>query len=220
MRFDSLALAVAASAIAALPATPVFAAELYGGLGLPGLSAGVAHSMNDNLTLRADYTGLSSISVNRTENGIRYDGETTAHRLGLFADWFAFDNGFRFTGGLTFNRMSLDLVGRPQENTIQIGNNAYPVAADDRFTARIEFPNVTPYLGIGWGHHRAGSAWGFHADLGASIGRPSVTTSVSGALATQPGIQADIDRETAELRDTAERVRFIPQLSLGVSYRF
>ncbi len=213
-------LALIAAGVVAWPVGHAHAIEVYGGAGLPGITVGVAESINADLTMRADLSALSTISVDRVESGIRYEGESTIRRLGVFADWYALGNGFRLTGGLTFNQMRFDLQGRPDGDTIMIGDTVYAVGADDRFTARIEYPRVTPYVGIGWGHHNVGRGWGFHADLGVSIGRASVSASVTGNLATQPGIQDDVDRELAELRDYVDRLRVIPQISLGVSYRF
>ncbi len=196
------------------------AVEAYGSLGLPGVLVGVAHPVNQSFTVRGDYGGIGSLSGTRTEDGIRYDGTGDFNRLGLFGDWYALGNGFRITGGLTFNQMALDLEARPEGNTIMIGNNTYPVAANDRFVARIEFPRVTPYLGIGWGHHAAEKGWGFNADLGVSIGRATVSTQTYGALATQPGIADDVAREQAELEEGVGKIRAIPQLTIGISYRF
>lgn len=212
--------AVATALVLSLPAGYADAADFYGGLGLPGMTAGVAQSLNPSVTLRADLAALPGFSMERTENGIRYDGETTVRRLGLFADWFVLGNGFRLTGGLTVNQIHLDLEGKPDGGTIMIGEQTYPVGASDRFNARVEFPRVTPYVGIGWGHQQGDTGWGVHADLGVSIGRASVTAQASGELASQPGVQEAIEQEIVELRDGAGRVRVIPQVSVGVSYRF
>lgn len=93
-------------------------------------------------------------------------------------------------------------------------------SADDRFNARIKFPSATPYVGIGWGHHAAGPGWGFVFDLGGSIGRAKVEGSVSGPNLSGNVSQADIDAELAQLRDGVGKVRFVPQVSIGASYRF
>ena len=196
------------------------AVEAYGSIGVPGVLVGGAHPISDRVTLRADIGGIGSFDGTRTEDGVNYEAQGKFNRLGLFADWFALGNGFRLTGGLTVNQMEIDLQGRPEGGTITIGDNTYAVSDGDRFDARVEFPRLTPYLGIGWGHQAAERGWGFHADLGVSIGRAKVSAQAYGALATQPGIQDDINREKAELEDGVGKIRAIPQLTIGVSYRF
>lgn len=41
-----------------------------------------------------------------------------------------------------------------------------------------------------------------------------------GALASEPDIQANLDKELAELRDGVGKVRAIPQLSVAIGYSF
>ncbi len=219
-RSNAVLSSTALAAALSLVAPAAHAVEAYGSLGLPRVLVGVAHPVNPSLTVRGDYGGVGSLSGTRTENGIRYDGDGEFNRFGLFADWYALGNGFRITGGLTFNQMSLDLEARPEGSTIMIGDNTYPVSPGDRFEARIEFPRVTPYLGIGWGHHAGEKGWSFNADLGVSFGRATVSAQAYGALASQPGVAEDIAREQAELEDGVGKIRAIPQMTIGVSYRF
>jgi hypothetical protein len=194
--------------------------EVYGKLGVPGTLVGVGVPLRSNVSLRADIGGIDKIEDTYTESGITYDGRAKATRLGLFADWFPFNGGFRLTGGLTVNDMKLDLTAQGAGRVLQIGQNSYTLGADDRVNVRAEFPATTPYLGIGWGHQAASTGWGFRADVGASIGKPRVRATVTGPLASQPGLQADIDREVRELEDTVSGFRAFPQLTVGVSYRF
>ena len=83
----------------------------------------------------------------------------------------------------------------------------------------IEFPKSTPYIGIGWGH-QTGMGLRFSADIGAAVGRATLTATPRGALANQPDIQANIDKELVELRDGVGKIRAIPQLTIGLGYSF
>ncbi|MFK7967124.1 MAG: hypothetical protein AB8C46_24460 [Burkholderiaceae bacterium] len=208
------------SAAITLASPTAIAAEVYGGIGLPGAFAGFSKPIGERFAFRGDVAALPGMDGTRTEDGIRYDAQSEVRRLGLFGDWFAFGGGFRLTGGLTFNQFKIDLQARPEGNTIMIGDRQFPVSDGDRFDAQVKFPSVTPYLGIGYGHHAAERGWGFHADLGVSIGRATVTAQASGNLANQPGIADEIAREQAELEEGVGKIRAIPQLSIGISYRF
>ena len=194
------------------------AGEVYGGIGLPGLMLGYAHAYSPSLTARVDVATLGSRSGNRTENGIAYAGKIEAHRAGVFGDWFPFSGGLRLTGGVTFNKVGLELAARTTGGNIQIGGTNYPSAVGDRFDVSVKFPNATPYLGLGYGHH-AGKGLGFHADFGVSIGRAKLSAIASGPNLSAVS-QADIDAELAELRDGVGKIRVLPQLSVGLNYRF
>lgn len=197
------------------------AGEIYGGIGLPGVMLGYAQPLNDKVTLRADVATLGSHDKKTTEEGIDYAGKIKAHRVGLFADWFALGGGFRLTGGVTFNDIGADLTASGTGQPIAIGNHPPVVMGpDDRFDVRIKFPKTTPYLGIGWGHQPAGKGLGFVFDLGASIGKAKVTGEASPSLRNKGVTQADIDEELRELRDGVGKIKAIPQISVGLNYRF
>jgi hypothetical protein len=195
------------------------AGELYTGVGTHGLMLGYAQPVAPHVTLRADYASAGQRTRQEREEGIDYDTKITYNRIGLFADAFPFaPGGFRFTGGVTFNNMKADLDGRGNGGTINIGGTNYTMTANDRFNVKIEFPKTTPYIGIGYGHQLS-TGWGFVFDFGASIGKAKVTETHSGpnlSLASQ----ADIDRELAEIREGAGKVKAIPLIAIGFNYRF
>lgn len=200
-------------------AVAAHAGEVYAGIGLPGAMIGYAQPVSSSVTVRADVATLGRYSERRTEDGVPYEARIEAHRAGLFADWFV-AGGFRLTGGLTFNDIGARLDARGDGVTAwEIGGTTVVASPDDRLQVKVEYPKTTPYLGIGYGHQAAGSGWGFVFDLGASIGKPKVTETHSGPnMALVP--QADIDAEMAEVRDEVGKVKVIPQLSVGVNYRF
>lgn len=200
-------------------ATSAHAGEVYTGIGTHGVMLGYAQAMSPHVTLRGDFATAGSRSRRETEEGIDYDTKLTYNRAGLFADLFPFGGGgFRFTGGVTFNNMKIDMDGRGNGGTINIGGTDYTMTASDRFNVKVEFPKTTPYVGIGYGHQLS-TGWGFVFDLGASIGKAKVSETHSGpnlGLADQ----ADIDAELAELREGAGKVKAIPLIAIGFNYRF
>lgn len=208
-------LTVAALAMAAMAGA--HAGEIYGGIGLPGLMLGYAQPLNERFTLRADVATLGSRNVTRTENSISYSGSIDTRRIGVFADWFVMQGGFRATGGLTFNKFGLDLSAQTAAGqTITIDGTPYTQGG--RLDVNIKFPNTTPYVGIGYGHH-AGKGLSFVWDLGASVGRATVKGTLGGALAAAVP-QAKLDAELAEIRDGVGKIRLLPQASVALSYKF
>ena len=192
---------------------------VYAHLGVLGAGVGYAHGVNQRFTVRADVLTAGSHSKDETEEGIDYAAKLKAGRVGLFADYFPFDGGFRVTAGATFNQHRVDLKSKfDGVSSVTIGDQTFTPSASDYFNVSIKFPKVTPYIGIGWGHQALSKGWGLVADLGVSIGRAKLTsdTNLIGSGITQE----DVDRELKELRDGVGKVRYWPQLTMGASYRF
>lgn len=207
-------------ALAALSlAAGAHAGEVYTGIGTHGVMLGYAHALSPDFTVRGDFGTLGSRESNEREEGIDYEAKATYNRVGVFGDWFPFSGGgFRFTGGVTFNNMKLDMVAKGTGGVMNIGGTDYVTSTDDRLNVKIEFPKTTPYLGIGYGHQLS-SGWGFVFDLGASIGKAKVSETHSGPNLGQAD-QADIDAELAEIRDGAGKIKAIPMIAIGFNYRF
>jgi hypothetical protein len=205
-------------AAAALAHTPAQALELYVQAGLPGYGLGLAHPIGPSLTVRADYVTLGTRRKDMVEEGISYAGELEANRSAAFADWYPFSGTFRISAGYTANKYRLTLDASGAGRTINVGGVDYTLGAGDGLTVEVKYPNGMPYLGLGWGHQQ-GSGVRFSLDLGAGIGKPTVTAVGRGQLASTAA-QADIDRELAELRSNLGKVKVLPQLSLAIGYSF
>jgi hypothetical protein len=223
MNMRSVAGVVTSFAIISAASSAAHAGEAYAGIGFPGIFAGYAQPVTEQVVVRADYATLGQYNKDGEEEGVTYKGSVKVGRLGVLADYFPWGgrSGFRVTGGLTFNQIKLNLKSNFSGTAVDIGDKTgVAVSAADYFNVAVKVPDVTPFVGVGYGHEPgSGKGWGFHADIGASIGRASVsvnTNLISRGLVTQ----ADVDKELAQLRDGVGKVRFIPQISFGLSYRF
>jgi hypothetical protein len=209
-----------AALLPALIAAPAMATEIYVPLGMPGAGIGIAQPLPGGLfSLRADYMTLGQRSKDTLESGIAYRGNVKLGRAALLADVFPFGGWFRFTAGAAFNDYSIGLDATGAGGTLTIGDRTYTTTAADGLNVQVKFPRTTPYVGLGWGHQSA-SGWRFSADVGAALGKATVTATPRGALASQADIQTNIDKELVDLRDGVGKVRVIPQLSVGVGYAF
>ena len=194
------------------------AGEIYTKVGLPGAVLGYAQPLGPLFGLRVDYATLGNRSDRRTEDGINYDAKLKFNRTALLADWFPLAGNFRLTGGITSNQYKLDLLATGAGGSLTIGNTTYNTTAADQFRVQVKFPSSTPYVGFGWGHS-SGSGLRFSMDVGAKLGKATVSYALSGPLAQQ-ATQADIDAELAELRDGVGKIRAVPQLTIGLGYSF
>lgn len=202
-----------------LVASSAQAGEVYTAVGLPGLMIGYSTPVSERVSLRADLSSVGSQTRHRSIDAADYDVKVKADRLGLFADWFVSD-GFRATGGLTFNNARADLNGRGNGGTISIGGTRYAAGPDDRFEGQVKYPSTMPYLGIGYGHAAGTQGWGLVFDLGLAFGKAKVTGSATGPLLSQSVSQQDTQREVDKVRDKLARLPGIPQLSVGAAYSF
>lgn len=213
-----VSMAALGAALILLSAPAARAGEAYLLVGLPGVGLGYAHPLSPSLALRGDVVTLGNRSHDANEEGIDYQGRLKTGRGALFADWFPFAGSFRFSLGVTANQYRLDLDASGAGRTVNIGGTDYTLGAGDGFSAQVKFPGTTPYVGFGWGHGQ-GSGLRFSVDVGASLGKATVTAVGRGALAN-PSAQADIDRELAELRDGVGKFRVLPQLSFSLGLSF
>lgn len=210
--------ALATAALGAFATVPACAGELYFQAGLPGVGIGYAHPLNEWMGVRGDFVTLGSRSETTTEEGIAYEGRIKANRGALFADIYPFAGGFRFTLGATSNQYKINLDASGAGNTINVGGTNYVLGPGDGLAVEVKYPSTTPYVGFGWGH-QAASGLRFSLDIGASIGKAKLNVTPRGQLA-QPAAQADVDRETAELRDGVGKVKALPQVSFAIGYSF
>lgn len=200
--------------------TAVQAQEVYANFGFPVVGVGYALKLSPSLGLRGDIGTIGSLSTTRTDGNINYDAKLKYNRLGLYGDWFPTEGGFRVSLGLNLTDGRLDMVGKPTAtSTININGTNYTIGAGDYYKVQAKYPKVMPYLGVGYGHHDTQPGWGFVADLGASFGKPSITTDTN-LVATGVVPQSQVDAETNKVRDKANQLSVLPQLTLGVSYRF
>jgi hypothetical protein len=207
-----------------LAATPggVLAGEPYVKVGLPGVVVGYAHSVNDQLGLRVDAGTTGRMSRDRTESGVPYRAQMKYDRVGLFGDYRPFGGRFRLTAGLTINDASAKLNSRFDGATpVTINETTITPSAADYFRARVKIPRLTPYFGIGWGHEPRESGLGFVADIGVSVGKAKVTVDQN-LTENHPALisQEDVDVETRELKDKVGKVRVLPHVAVGMSYRY
>lgn len=200
------------------------AQEVYGGVGLFGVQLGYAHALSPSLTVRGDYLGLGQRSDTANESGTEYQVNLKWNRTAVLLDWFPFAKStVRLTGGATFNQVGFDLKASGAGTSVDINNTSYTLGPNDAMHIKIKLPSTTPYLGLGWGHKQGGRGWGFHADLGVSIGQFKVTETRTGQLANGGAFgvtQTDVDQELIEVRDGVAQLKFMPQATLGLSYRF
>ena len=206
------------------------AQDVYLGLGAPGLVTigyaapmGTAFAMGGQWGLRGEFAGGMSVNKSVTQDSNTFTARVNDSRVGTFVDWFPSNaSGLRLVGGLTFNDIKLSLAAAAS-GTIDINGKTANLSGET-FKVTIKQPQVTPYLGVGWGHKASTEkGLGFFADLGVAVGafKATVDTSLVGKTFGPTTItQADVDAETRKLRDAVNKLGMLPSVALGAVYRF
>jgi len=140
----------------------------------------------------------------------------------VVADWHPFGNNFRLTGGCIYNRNKADLDATPN-TSVTLGDRRYTPEQVGTLSGSINFKNFAPYAGLGFGNAVGGpeTTWNFVFDVGVMFqGTPAIDLESNGTLAGDPTFQADLDEEKDEIQSQANKFRFYPVLSFGISYQF
>jgi hypothetical protein len=218
--FKSIRTPISFALLSAACCTAAQAGESSMSVGAPGLVAGYAYAVNQQMGLRADVGTTGRIKKSDTASGIPFDAKAKYDRIGLFGDFFPFSGGFRITGGVTINRATLELKSRFDGATsVSVNGITVTPTTDDYFNVKMRFPTVMPYIGIGYGHDQRQPGLGLVADIGVSIGRVKLSRETS--LIGQYGItDADVDTKLDDVRDKIGNLTVLPSASLGLSYRY
>jgi len=195
-------------------------------IGTLGVGLDLSIPINNQFNVRLNLNG-ASYSDNSTEEGIDYEYDLDLLTAGVLLDYYPMENSeFRVTGGVYYNGNELELCGKPDATGITIGNITYNANQVGSLNGKVEFDEIAPYVGIGWGNAVKKGGWSFSADVGLMYqGEPEVTlTPVYGPLITNAGLQAPIDaevvREEAELQNELNDYKIYPVISVGVTYTF
>ena len=199
--------------------TAAQAGDLYLGLGFPTYTVGYAHTLNDAFGVRGEYSTLGTLKRDTVEDGINYQVRLKHQVVGAYADWHPMGGGFRVVGGITLNDTKVNLVATSGTATANINGKLVRLAGES-YTVDLVYPKVTPYVGVGYGFSpRNTPGFAFYVDAGVTIGK--FKTNATTSLVGRQGItQADVDAETAQLRESTAKLSALPKVSVGVSYRF
>ena len=190
------------------------------GAGTLGAGAAVTFGVTDQLNARVGF-GRFSEDVEFEESDVEYDGEITLGGTYALVDFHPFKGGFRVSGGLVLNNNELTGDATITEN-IDIGDSTYTV---DSLGATVDFDDVAPYIGIGWGNAADGKrGFGFSFDLGLMLqGSANVDLDAEGTIVDDPLFQDDLAREEDNLEDELDElvnVDAYPVVALGFSFTF
>lgn len=170
---------------------------------------------SDFLTLmeQSAYFWSDLLGMTKSNNVYNHDGKQ--QMVSFVADWYPHQGSqFRYSLGLGYNQDSDNFIAQEQiTGGYNIGGTTYSAGQVGTLSGTRKYKGLVPYFGWGWGNPlQKKDGWGFTFDLGFSYtGKPSVTLA-----ATATPLAADLEAERQRIEN--ESLKFLPMLSLGLSY--
>ena len=223
-------LIVAAAFLSALVAGAASGADgpaIGGRAGTLGFGPEVTFGLAETIHLRAGiFAGAYDDTI--TTRDVDYDADLDLRHVTALFDWYPGGGAFRLSAGAAWN--DSELVGRaPLEDLLRREVPNLPPLGFDlgtlRGTATVD--PVGPYVGIGFGNPFNGGRWGFTVDLGVvDYGEPDVDLEavtqfpISQIPGGQAALNRALDEEEGALQDEVDGYRYLPVISLGLTYSF
>ncbi len=192
---------------------------ISGKAGTLGLGGELTTAISPNMNARIGINALD-FDIDAELTDIEYEVGLDFASYSALIDWHVFDDSFRISGGIVSFDHKFSLDAKLDED-IDIGGGSYTPDEIGTLTGSVEFDDLAPYVGIGWGDTLGrNKRWGFYTDLGVAFGSsPDVRLSATGA-GSVPGLEDDLAREEDDIQDKLDFLKYYPVLSVGLFYRF
>jgi hypothetical protein len=162
----------------------------------------------------ANYFSLTRDSL--TSKDVSYSAKLKMQSFTGLLDLYPSPRGsFHLSAGVVSDPLKITGTGIPTGGNFKIGDNTYSPAQVGTLTAEAKFKSALPYVGLGFGTaaSRHGGV-GFVFDLGAAIGKPTVSLTASNT--STPGLQADLAKQITSTQTSANKLKAYPVLALGL----
>jgi hypothetical protein len=194
----------------------------------------IGYKFGDNLNVRlgsSEFTNWDSLVTNNLEipslNDIIFNqsGSIELKQLSALIDYYPWQGDFRFTGGITDNRIIFEAINYGDDEFI-FNNRIFSDHAVDSTELVIQLTDgVSPYIGIGWstGFDRH-SGFSFSGDLGFYYAVDyavnfSAQCSDNATRFECTKVKTSARKEMHKLKQELELL-LLPMVGMGFSYKF
>lgn len=193
--------------------------SLIGSMGTTGPAAAVA-VRGARLGLRAG-TSFASWSYKQKLSGSSFEAELKFKGRQALVDFFPSGGSFHLTGGIAGPPVGLHGTGRETLNhTVIINGTAWPSSQVGDLILDLAWPDLSPYLGLGWSGGLGGQRMKITADIGATIGGAPDVTLVATNATQGSALQSDVDAQRDRIQHDLDKwAKVYPILALGVRVR-
>ena len=188
--------------------------------GTLGIGGEISKLLTPHVGIRAS-GNYFSYNKNFTNTDVNYDASLKFEGITGLIDLYPASRGaFRFSAGVMTRPITVSGSGVPSNGAFTINSHSYTQAQVGTLTETAQWASALPYVGLGFGTPAAPHAgFGFLFDLGAAIGKPTVSLTASGA-GSNAQLQSDLNAQVAKSASNANKIPVYPVLSLGLAYRF
>jgi hypothetical protein len=224
----ALSLALGSAPLAAQQFSGASAASRYSDLlvglrfGTPGIGLEVGKLLTGHVSVRVGGYYFK-VNATRAQSDVTYSATLKLHAFTALLDLYPSSRGgFHLTAGIATNPLTITGTGQPTGGTYTFNGTTYTAAQVGTLTADGKFPGVSPYLGLGFGTPaRRGGGFEFLFDLGAMIGKPTISMSATGPAASNPTFMADLQAQRDKTQSDVDKyLKVYPVLNFGLAYRF
>jgi len=185
-----------------------------------GLGGEFTTAIKSDINARVGYNMLDVDIDDKEIEDIDYDLGIDFSSFTALADWYIFNGSFRISGGVVSMDHEIDLDARPNES-IEIGDMVFTPAEVGSLHGNVEFDDVAPYVGIGWGNPLTSSRrWGFTTDFGVIFSdTPDVTLHATGGT-NPPELEDELEKQRKDIEDFFDDLKIYPVIAVSFFYRF
>lgn len=207
-------------------------------IGTEGIGLDLATPLNRHLNLRGGASFYSG-GLNPSINNIDIVAHLHLASSAISLDYHPFGGSFRISPGVSLsNNNTLEASAVvPPGMAVTFGNIDYTSSPDDPLYGNSTFKlgnKLGPRLTLGWGNmipHKRGQHFSMPFEIGAQyIGPPTVQLNVLGSACDKDNqcgpvsmgdqLQKDIHDEVHKLEQTADALKIVPIVSIGLSFKF
>ena len=195
-------------------------------VGTTGAGAHFSVPLQQNLNARFGF-GYLTYTHDGSTTDMDYRFKLKLQTIDALLDYYPITNsGFRITGGVVLNGNKVTANAKPNSSgTYTINGNTYSASDAGDIDGKIDFRNVAPYVGIGWGNAvSTNEGWGFTSDIGViyqGSAKSSLTNSgCTAGAAVCDQLASDLRVENDNLNDKGDDLKLYPVVRVGVNYRF
>jgi hypothetical protein len=180
-----------------------------------GVGVDAAISPAPGIGLRAG-ANVMPVEINGEFSDVDFTVNLQSPQLTAMIDLYPF-GGFRLSGGLRYSSSNIELIGDVAQS-VDLGGTSYNL---DSLVGTIVTPDISPYVGIGFGNPTKRGI-GIFLDAGVAYqGEPDLELDAFGNATTLPGFNTDLEEERLDIEDSLKTYfKFYPVISLGISIGF
>ena len=205
--------------------------------GTLGIGLDVAMPLSDHFSLRGNVNGFkydfTDIIEKALPSGSINFGNITGGNMelltaGILVDYFPWQTGLRLSAGAYYNANKFTVEGTANPTaSIVIDGTTYTNTQVTGATSTLDFDNLAPYIGLGWGSDTRTKGWGLSFDLGVMYhGTPKNILNVIQNPANIAAVATAINTSTTTANATIAteldktEFKFYPVVMLGITYSF